>query len=289
MSISPASPISWVILTTGGREEQLAAAIESVAQPLGSVVVVSNGSGELPAVEAAGITVVVSPENLGVPGGRDLGITRIGDHSHIVGFLDDDAVAPSGVADRIVEEFTADERLGAVSLRLIDERGRTARRHVPWPGGRDAERSGETALFLGGACALRREAYEDVGGYFTELFYGHEEVELCWRLVDRGWTIRYLANIEVFHPRTMIERHPNGWELTGRNRVWIARRSLPWPLAFVHVMTWLVLGVWRAPKGESRRRYLSGWRAGWSTNVDHRPIRWRTVWRLTLLGRPPIL
>ena len=288
MPIPPASRLSWVILTTGRREEQLADAIESVSRPSESVVVVSNGAGLLPAAEATGATVVVSPKNLGVPGGRDLGFANVEDHSHITGFLDDDAVAPPGTADRLIEEFATDERLGAVSLRLIDEHHQTARRHVPRPGGRGPERSGETALFLGGACAVRRKAYEDVGGYFTELFYGHEEVELCWRLVDHGWTIRYLANVEVFHPRTLIERHPNGWELTGRNRVWIARRSLPWPIALVHVTAWLMLGVWRAPNGESRRRYLSGWRAGWSADIDHRPIRWRTVWRLTWLGRPPI-
>ncbi len=190
---------------------------------------------------------------------------------------------------RVVDAFDADPGLGAVALRLVDEQGETARRHVPRPGGRHPERSGEVALFLGGACAIRREAYEQVGGYFTELFYGHEEVELCWRLVDAGWRIRYLADVEVFHPRTTIERHAAGWELTGRNRVLIARRTLPWPIAAVHVSVWLLLGLWRAPAGEHRRRYVDGWRKGWRVDVDRAPISWRGVWRLTRLGRPPIV
>ena len=145
------------------------------------------------------------------------------------------------------------------------------------------------ALFLGGACAVRRDAYEQVGGYFLDLFYGHEEVELCWRLVDAGWSIRYLADVEVFHPRTSIERHAEGWERTGRNRVLIARRTLPWPVAIVHVAFWLVVGAWRAPAGESRRSYLFGWCSGWRADLDRAPISWRGVWRLTRLGRPPIL
>jgi GT2 family glycosyltransferase len=208
--------------------------------------------------------------------------------SEIVGFLDDDAEFRGDVAS-VVDAFDADPGLGAVALRLVDEQGETARRHVPRPGGRHPEQSGEVALFLGGACAIRREAYEQVGGYFTELFYGHEEVELCWRLVDAGWRIRYLADVEVFHPRTTIERHAAGWELTGRNRVLIARRTLPWPIAAVHVSVWLLLGLWRAPAAAHRRRYVDGWRKGWRMDVDRAPISWRGVRRLTRLGRPPIV
>ncbi len=110
---------------------------------------------------------------------------------------------------------------------------------------------------------MRARAYEEVGGYFTELFYGHEEVEMCWRLVDAGWRIRYLADVRVFHPRTDIGRHVRGWRLTGRNRVWVARRTLPWPVAAVHVAAWFVLGVIRAPDSDSRRSYVSGWLEGW--------------------------
>lgn len=225
-------------------------------------------------------------ENVGIPAGRHAGLRHSG--ASVVGFLDDDAEL-LGDADRIASAFDDDPRLGAVALRLVDESGDTARRHVPRLGGRDPDVSGDVALFLGGACAIRREAYEQVGGYFTDLFYGHEEVELCWRLVDAGWSIRYLADVHVFHPKSTIERHADGWQLTGRNRVLIARRTLPWPVAIIHVGLWLALGLRRAPKGECRRRYLAGWRSGWRHDVERSPISWRGVIRLTRLGRPPVL
>jgi GT2 family glycosyltransferase len=276
--------ITWVLLTMGNRPDALVAAVDSLSpqRPL----VVLNSESE-PADSVDGFNLLRLEANHGVPGGRDEGVRAT--TSEIVGFLDDDAVAPPGATDRIVDAFAADDRLGAVSLRLVDEDGATSRRHVPRPGGRESEQSGEVVLFLGGACAIRRAAYDEVGGYFTDLFYGHEELELSWRLVDKGWSIRYLADVEVFHPKTTIERHADGWELTGRNRVWIARRTLPWPIALVHVGVWLVVGAKRAPSGESRRRYLRGWRSGWSGDVGRSPIRWRTVWRLTRLGRPPII
>ena len=34
---------------------------------------------------------------------------------------------------------------------------------------------------------------------------------------------------------------------------------------------------------------LAGYRAGWEDRPPRSPMRWRTVWRLTRLGRPPVL
>lgn len=276
------SEIDWVVLTTGDRPREVEAAVRSLAAS--TTVVVNGGSaGDAP----ADANEVVCPINLGIPGGRDVGVRHT--HAPIVGFLDDDAVASPGIEGAIAAAFKADPRLGVVALRLIDERGETSRRHVPRFGGRGATRGGNVATFLGGACAVRRCAYEEVGGYFNDLFYSHEELELGWRLIDGGWKIRYLPDTTVFHPRTEIGRHPAGWRMTGRNRVWIARRTLPWPIAVLHGLTWLGLGVLRAPGSEQRAAYISGWRTGWVTHLDRQPIRWRSIWRLTALGRPPVL
>jgi GT2 family glycosyltransferase len=278
--------VEWVVLTTGGRPEALRMAIESLhgADSTSPVLVVSNGGGvvEVP----ADTRLLVSDTNLGIPGGRDLGARST--QRQIVGFLDDDAEF-LGDMDALRGEFDRRPGLGAVALKLVDERGCTARRHLPRAGAKRLVGDTDVAYFLGGACALRREAYEEVGGYFTDLFYGHEEIELSWRLIDAGWKIRYLADVEVFHPRTEISRHADGWFLTGRNRVWIARRTLPWPVAVVHVVTWLALGMVRAPRGSCRDAYRRGWVSGWRSPIAHRPISWRTVWRLTRLGRPPII
>lgn len=280
--------IEWVVLTMGDRAEAMHAAVRSLlTDERVGVVVVSNGAGDLAIPDDPRVRLVVSPENLGVPGGRDAGLAEC--TAPIVGFLDDDAAAAPTASARILEEFTRSPDLGAVSLRLVDEEGASARRHVPRPRGTSPERSGDVALFLGGASAIRAAAYHASGGYFTELFYGHEEVELCWRLVDNGWRIRYLADVTVFHPRTEIGRHADGWALTGRNRVWVARRSLPIPVAVVHVVAWLVLGVVRAPDRATRRSYLDGWRSGWRDRIERRPIGWAGVWRLTRLGRSPLI
>ncbi|WP_420450879.1 glycosyltransferase family 2 protein [Ilumatobacter sp.] len=284
-----APTLTWVILTMGNRPDELRRAIASALHddPGVAVVVVANGAGPI-RVDDERVDVVELAENVGAPGGRDVAVRRV--RSDLVGFLDDDAELAPGATARIRGAFAREGRLGAVTLHLVDEDGRTQRRHLPRIGASSADVGGEVALLLEGACAMRRSAYLDAGGYFTDLIYAHEAVELCWRLVDRGWAIRYLADVEVLHPRTPIGRHPDGWRRTGRNRVWIARRTLPWPVAAVHVVAWLVEGARRAPAGEPRRSYLAGWVEGWQTgSFDRAPIGWRTVWRLTRLGRPPVV
>lgn len=286
----PSGRFEWVVLTMGDRPSELERAVRSLVATDGvEVLVVANGSPEAAIPALPGVRLTVVDDNVGVPAGRHIGV--LATTSAIVGFLDDDATVDGDVA-AILRAFDDDPTLGAVSLRIADEDGATIARHVPRIGGADPGVSGPVTHFLGGACAIRRDAYLEAGGYFGDLFYGHEELELSWRLIDAGWGIRYLADIVVRHPRTEIGRHAHGWRLTGRNRVWVARRSLPWAIAVVHVMAWLVLGLVRAPAG-CRRAYLSGWWSGWATTWPSRagrhPIRWVTVWRLTCLGRPPIV
>jgi GT2 family glycosyltransferase len=296
-SVTPAndgSVIDWVVLTRGDRPTALAAAVASlrISSTTGSIVVLLNGPDDDATVELDGhadrVVVVESPENLGVPGGRDLGLRST--RAPLVGFLDDDArlVSPDSLG-RVVQRFATDSSLGAMSLRLVDEDGNTSRRHVPRRGAAGADRSGPVATFLGGASIVRRSAYLEAGGYWTDLVYGHEELDLAWRLIGHHYSIRYEAEISVYHPRTDISRHPDGWWRTGRNRVLIARRNLPVPLLMVHSLAWLVIGTVRAPGGNCRRRYVVGWFGAWRLPVDREPLSWSALGRLRRLGRFPIV
>lgn len=281
------SKLSWVILTLGDRPDDLARAVESLG-PKADVVVVLNGARTEDVRLPPGVRSVPLDENVGVPGGRNAGVEA--STGEIVGFLDDDAaILTDGAGERIVARFDADPDLAVVAFRLVDDDDRTARRHVPRAGRGDPGRSGPVAYFLGGACAIRRSHFVAAGRYHADLFYGHEELDLAWRLLDRGCSLRYDADLRVFHPPSEISRHARGWFLTGRNRVVIARRNLPLPVALIHVLVWFALGWRRAPGTECRRSYLKGWREGWNVTVDRRPIGWRTVGSLTRLGRPPVI
>ena len=303
-----ASLIDWVVLTRGDRPTALSAAVASLraSRSTGLIVVVLNGPLDDATIELAdgatieladgladglsdrGVIVVESAENLGVPGGRDLGFEST--RTPLVGFLDDDArLVSTDSLGSVVEQFATHHSLGAMSLRLVDEDGNTSRRHVPRRGAGGADQSGPVVTFLGGASIIRRSAYLTAGRYWADLVYGHEELDLAWRLIEHDYSIRYEADISVYHPHTEISRHADGWWRTGRNRVLIARRNLPVPIMVVHSLAWLGIGTLRAPGGPCRRRYVGGWFGAWRVTVDRDPMSWSTLRRLRRLGRFPIV
>ncbi len=281
--------IAWVILTQGDRPDELDRAIESIGPGDGvDVLVVVNAEEPAAVPRRDGVRVIVAGRNLGIPAGRDLGVRNT--DSSVIGFLDDDATLVTTDAHaRILDVFDEEPELAAVSLRIVDEDGSSARRHVPRVGHRGEITAGRAATHLGGASAIRRAAYLEAGGYWPELVYAHEELDLSWRMHDAGWWVAYLPDIVVEHPRLPISRHADGWSRTGRNRVMVARRNLPWLLAIPHVLIWLALGLRRTPDRPCRRAYWNGWRQGWGEPVERRPIAWRTAWRLARAGRPPIV
>jgi hypothetical protein len=85
-------------------------------------------------------------------------------------------------------------------------------------------------------------------------------------------------------------RHAGFYRLDGRNRVLLARRNLPWPLAAVYLLDWFCLTLVRERSVAALRAWLSGFAAGWRMPPgERRPMSARTAWRMTRAGRPPIV
>lgn len=281
---------SFVILTTGDRPRELERAVESaLTQELDGleVVVVANGCQlDLPAP----VRVVELPENVGIAEGRNEGLYA--SSGEVVFFLDDDAVyeGPT-VAPRALALFDADPSLGIVSFRIADpETQETQRRHVPRLRVGDPTCSSEVTTFLGGACAIRRLVFDEVGDFPEAFFYAMEETDLAWRAIDAGFRVEYRGDLLVHHPATVPGRHEQALHLTARNRVWLARRRLPLPLAVVYLGVWLPLMALRSGSMSASLHVLSGAREGLRARCgSRRPIRWSTAWRMTRAGRPPIV
>ncbi|MGW4025849.1 glycosyltransferase family 2 protein, partial [Streptomyces sp. NPDC005009] len=129
--------VGAVIITMGNRPDELRALLDSVAKQDGDpvqAVVVGNGS-PVPEVPE-GVRTVELPENLGIPGGRNVGIEAFGPGGtdvDILLFLDDDGLlAGHDTAELCRQAFAADPALGIISFRIADpETGVTQRRHVP--------------------------------------------------------------------------------------------------------------------------------------------------------------
>ncbi|NEC14556.1 glycosyltransferase family 2 protein [Streptomyces sp. SID8014] len=295
--VNSTSPtVGAVIITMGNRPEELRALIDSVVKQDGDpvrIAVVGNGA-PVPEVPE-GVRTTELPENLGIPGGRNVGIEMFGPAGRdvdILLFLDDDGLlARTDTAELCRQAFSADPRLGIVSFRIADpDTGETQRRHVPRLRASDPMRSSRVTTFLGGANAVRTRVFADAGLLPADFFYAHEETDLAWRALNAGWQIDYRSDMVLYHPTTAPSRHAVYHRMVARNRVWLARRNLPLPLIPVYLGVWLLLTLLRRPSGPALKAWFGGFKEGWTSSAGpRRPMRWRTVWRLTRLGRPPVI
>lgn len=280
-----------VILTMGRRPEELHRAVDSVLAQRGvevDVVVVGNGwepTGLPPDVHTLGLA-----ENVGIPAGRNAGVSSV--HGDLLFFLDDDArLAGDDVLAAIARQFADDPRLGLLQPRVADPDGAPApRRWTPRLRVGDPERSSYATAVWEGAVAVRPEVFAAAGGWADEFFYGHEGIDLAWRVWDTGAVVRYAGDIVVHHPANDPARNALYYRLTARNRVYVARRNLPRPLIPVYLAVWTALTVVRLRPRSALGTWFRGFVEGLVTPCgERRPLSWRTVARMARAGRPPVI
>ena len=287
------STVGVVILTQGRRGSELAAAIASVQSQRGvrtDVVVVGNGW--LPRGLPHGVRGLHLPLNVGIPAGRNAGAHDVrGEH---ILFLDDDErLATPDFLARAIAMFDADPRLGLIQPRIDATDGAAPRRWVPRLRKGDPRRSSYVFSCCEGAVVVRREAFVRAGRWPDRFHYAHEGIDLAFRLWDTASTVWYAGGLVALHPSVEPGRHPEYLHHNARNRIWVARRNLRWPISWAYIATWTSVQVLRCARHRQwagLRPWWQGWRDGWVADPGPATkLRWRTVWRMARLGRPPIV
>ncbi|NLT54709.1 MAG: glycosyltransferase family 2 protein [Actinomycetales bacterium] len=283
--------VGCVVLSMGDRPVELTRALRSVLAQRGvSVDCLVVGNGWEPTGLPAGVRGRALPENIGIPGGRNEGVAAV--RGDVVLFLDDDAeLVGEDFLARARDIFAADPSVGLVQPLIADPQGRpTPTRWVPRLRGVGRERAGDVAVISEGVCLVRRAAFDAVGGWAGRFFYAHEGIELTWQVMNAGYRARYEPSLVTHHPAVAASRHEQYYYLTARNRIWVARRNLPVPLALVYVAVWGVTTLVRLRGRRAIATVLRGfWHGVRQPCGARRPISWRTAWRMTRAGRPPIV
>ncbi len=219
-TLDAALPTVAVIVPAFGRPgmaEQCLAALRNQDYPADRLetILVNDASrdGDAEALRAiAGDGRIVSRRvNGGPAAARDTGIRA--SRSEILAFLDTDCIAQPGWLRRLVLEL-ADPGVGAVAARVrtpvsSGELSRFEAERSPLDMGRvfgDLDARGPNFFVPTANLAMQRSAYEQCGGFSTHLRVG-EDVDLCLRLIEHGWRVRYLADPLVEHapPRRPLD------------------------------------------------------------------------------------
>jgi GT2 family glycosyltransferase len=276
----------------GTRPEELARGLACIAAQSGvelDIVVVGNGW--KPTRLPAGVKALHLPENLGIPAGRNRGVAEI--TGEYLFFLDDDASIPSpGFLAEAIAKLRADPTIGLLQPRVVDPSGTASpTRWIPRIRKGDPARSSNVFSVWEGATLMPRALFEAVGGWGEPYFYAHEGIELAWRVWGAGKRTWYAGDLIAHHPAIDPARHDYYYRLNARNRVWLAKRNLPWVLVPCYVASWTGIQLLRSLRNRTGlRAWFAGWREGWRESPGgRRSIGWVTVWRMTLAGRPPLV
>jgi GT2 family glycosyltransferase len=262
------------------------------------VIVVDNGGGgtEIDAAEGRkGVRVIRPGRNLGFAAGCNLGAAEA--TGEVLLFLNPDTVLRPGAVQALARTVARPEIGAAMGrLRLVSDpetlNSRGAVIHIAglgWSSGLGEPAStvtGETEITYanGSVLAMRRDLFEQLGGFTDELFLYHEDLELGWRARMRGLRI-------VLDPAADIEheydhgRNADKYYFMERNRLifvasaYSARLLLL--LAPVLVLAELGLTAVSVREGWFRAK-VNGWRwvlgnLGWIRRHRRRLQEARTV------------
>lgn len=192
-----------IIIVTYRRESALRRLLASVAaqglmRERYEVCVVDNGGELTPKTfNEHGVDHWECPtRNLGASAGRNCGVNATS--APLLLFLDDDGVVAGDTLKAALEAFDASPELLAARGRVLPL-GHPGYSMIARHYDRGLEQCDDW-LVIEGVTAIRRDAYEAVGGYRAGLF-GHEGLELSLRLTERfpDGELRYLPSMVLHH------------------------------------------------------------------------------------------
>ena len=116
------------------------------------------------------------------------------------------------------------------------------------PAGKEHSPS-EVFGLCGGACAIRREAWQALGGFREDLFMYYEDTDLSWRLHERGWGVVYVREAVVHHEHASSSGTDSSMfiRVNTRNRILVAAAHSPARVVLQALARTLVRGV-RGPR-----------------------------------------
>jgi GT2 family glycosyltransferase len=247
--------IAIIIITYNRPADMLALAmniekLSSKKELLEEVIIVNNNSTEsYDAVKSfiqenpsTPFKYIESKENLGVSRGRNFAIEQ--SKAPILVLIDDDAeFQDTDTLKRINEAVIENPHTGILAMKILyfqnsqfqlnafPHKSFEKRKHL---------QSFETYYFAGCGNIIVKEAFDIAGPFPTDFFYGMEEYDLSYRILDAGYTIKYIANIVLLHKESPEGRQTKSDKLRGMwvNKTKVAWRYLPMPCYFTTAIMW---------------------------------------------------
>lgn len=183
----------------------------------------------------------------------------------VYALVNSDIEVSEGWLDPIIEEFSSNQEVGIVQPKLLDFKDKSKFEYAGAGGGfvdfmgypfcrgrifmeleTDTGQFDDIAniFWASGACFfIRSKIYHELGGFDEDYFAHQEEIDLCWRVQNEGYGVRYVGTSTVYHVggATLRESHPRKTFLNFRNSLFTIAKNVPKRYVFFVVLFRLIL------------------------------------------------
>lgn len=266
------TPRFSLILATYGRRDVVRRVLDELQRLELSrgdyeIIVVDNGSDDgTPDVvaQSPGVRLIPLEENHGSCA-KSFGVAAA--RGEYLVFLDDDSYPRRGALSALARHFDERPTLGAAGFTI----------HLP-DGAQEC--SALPHVFVGCGVGLRAEALQEAGGLDATFFMQAEEYDLSLRLLQAGWDVEVLADLQVEHlktPRARRSERTTYYDV--RNNLRVVGRYLPDHYVEIYEADWLQRYGWLAEQAGHGDAFERGQRDG--RKLAARERRRYRRWRLT--------
>lgn len=206
-----------VIILNKNRKNDLIEAIGSIyEQTYQDVEIIiidqSSNDGSVEAVrrEYPKSNIIALDKNLGVAAGRNYGASLA--RGKYLLFLDNDAVISKNALAEIKRLFESDPLIGAIAFKIVNYYSdKISNWGYPKNMKKFVNRTFITTNFIGCGNAVRKDVFDQVGGFNSDYFFWGEELEFALKLYgNTDYYILFCPHILVKHKVSPIERFDYG-------------------------------------------------------------------------------
>ncbi len=195
------------------------------------------------------IQIIQNKENGGYAKGYNDALANI--NADIYCLLNSDVEVTKNWLEPIREIFESSKKIAAIQPKILDYKKKTHFEYAgaaggfidkfgyPYCRGRIFDTLEEdkgqyddttTIFWASGACLfIRKSVFEDVGKLDEDFFAHQEEIDLCWRIQNRGHQIKYVGASTIYHlgGATLDTMNPKKTYLNFRNGLFLLIKNVP--------------------------------------------------------------
>ncbi|MBQ2322664.1 MAG: glycosyltransferase family 2 protein [Bacteroidales bacterium] len=209
----------------------------------------TDGSLDMLRAEFPSVGIITLDRNYGFAEGYNRALSQLG-HEYVV-LLNSDVAPAEGWLEPLVSLMDSDPAIGACGPKLLDDKEHSRFEYAgaaggfldaygfPFCRGRILDNvepdNGQyddniDCLWVSGAALMtRRKLYLELGGLDSDFFAHMEEIDLCWRMRNKGWrVVAATRDSKVYHlgGATLAQGNPRKTYLNFRNNLTMIVKNL---------------------------------------------------------------